>query len=740
MTASKWLARNYRRISGHKPPPPPPTPANEAVKAAAAGDAARDRQDWNEAVQQYALALALAPDNFPIRVQMGHAFKEAGRWSEAEAAYRAACLSRPDESELRLHLGHVLKVQGRRDEAIEAYVEALRLDPGSRLARNELIAAGGRNFLPEGQYGQAAITQGLSRISGVLEQNLEAIRDWISVSTYPVEAYDSFRRSFPIQPPPPDGRRQSLTVLIEAGNATPAAVRITLTSLLDQRDAEWSAVIRTSPDMREHPVASFARQDARIVFIDQAPASIAALLTTDLVLMVEAGGQLDREAVGWFRYAAARTKAQVIYADHDHQTHDWRYGEVHSSPALHSMPDTDDQETTPAPPLSLLIGRTAQPLMLKALEEDAGAEQRRRTLVRALREALPVAHLPRILSSLRISEDVVPVLPSIAPAEPALATRKSDRILVVIPTRDQADLLRACLDSLRARTAQPEAVDVLVLDNRSAQAEALSLLSERVESGEIEILPVNEPFNWARFNNLAAAARTHDILVFANNDVEILTDGWDDVVRAGLSNPEIAVIGARLLYPDDTIQHAGVVMGADRGRPVHEGLGVSSSDGGPLNRWRRRRQVTAVTGALMAVDRLAFEQVGGFNERLAVGYNDIDLCLRARAIGRVVLYEPALEAIHHESKTRGRNDDGAKTSWDDAELSDLHEDWGDALLADPGKNPHWVSSHSRAFDGYRDLSLSQVLESLDQSALKNPWAVETSKNLGRIGDEEPLFS
>lgn len=723
MTATKWLARSYRKISGRRPPPPPPTPANEAVKAAAAGDAARDRQDWNEAVQQYALALALSPDNWPIRVQMGHAFKEAGRWPEAEATYRAACFNRPADSELRLHLGHVLKMQGRRDEAIEAYVEALRLDPASRLARNELIAVGGRNFLPESQYGQAAITQGLSRISGVLEQNLEAIRDWVSVSTYPVEAYDSFRRSFPIQPPPAAGSRQSLTVLIEAGGATPSSVRLTLTSLLDQRDTEWTAIVRASAALQEHPVSSFARQDPRIAFVDQAPASTAALLTTDLVLMTEAGCRLDREAVGWFRYASARTKAHVIYADHDHHTHDWRYGEVHNAPALHSMPDIRDQETTPEPPLSLLVDRGAQSLMLEALDADLGADQRRKTLVASLRAALPVAHLPRVLSSRRIAEDFTPAKPSMLPAAHAVAERTGDRILVVIPTRDQASLLEACLDSLKRRTAQPQDVDVLVLDNRSADAQTLSLLSERAESGDIEVLPLDEPFNWARFNNLAVAGRRHDILVFANNDIEFLTDGWDHVVRVGLSDPEVAVMGARLLYPDNTVQHAGVVMGADRGRPVHEGLGAPSLAGGPLNRWRRRRQVTAVTGALMAVDRIAFEQVGGFNERLAVGYNDIDLCMRARAAGRVVLYEPALEAIHHESKTRGRNDDGAKTSWDDAELSDLHEDWSEALLADPGKNPQWVSSHSRAFDGYRDLSLSQVLESLDQSALANPWAV-----------------
>lgn len=740
MTASKWLARCYRKISGRSAPRPAPTQATESTRAAVAGDAARDRQDWSEAVLNYGLALALAPENTPIRVQMGHALKEAGRWAEAEAAYRAACGSRPDDAELRVHLGHVLKVQGHRAGAIAAYAEALHLDPDSKLARNELISAGGRNYLPEGQYGRAAVAEGLSRISGVLEQNLEAVRDWISVSTYPVEAYSSFRRSFPIQPPPSSDRRGSLIVLIEASTATAAALRVTLSSLLDQRDTEWTAVVRASPILNEHPVSSFARQDTRIMLVDESPASVEAVLDGDMILMMEAGSQLDREAVGWFRYASGRTNAQVIYADHDHHTYDWRYGAIYSSPALQSMPDVRDQATTPEPPLSLLISRSAHAIMLDALGESTGAEQRRKTLVAALHLAIPVAHLPRILSSLRIFEDSASTGNSIEPAGSAVTAEMIGRILVVIPTRDQPAMLRACLDSLRACTAHPQAVDLLVLDNRTTDTEALSLLSERSKNGELQVLPLDEPFNWARFNNIAAAQSTHDILVFANNDVEFLTDGWDNVVRTSFSDSQTAIVGARLLYPDGTVQHAGVVMGANNGRPVHEGLGASSSAGGPLNRWRRRRQVSAVTGALMAVDRRFFDQIGGFNERLAVGYNDIDLCLRARACGRVVLYEPELEAIHHESKSRGHNNDNAKRAWDDAELSDLHRDWGEVLLSDPGKNPHWVSDLSRVFDGYRDLSLSQVLERLDKSARPNPWSITRNENLPRTGDDAPRFS
>lgn len=168
------------------------------------GDAARDRQDWQGAITNYGLALALAPTNVAIRIQLGHVLKEAGRWSEAEAAYRLACTAAPADAELRLHLGHVLKMQHRREQAIEIYLEALDIDPSLIIARNELIAIGGRDFLPKGQYGRPAISASLGRISGLLDQNLDAIREWLTVSTYPVEAYHNFRSTFPVQPPPAD--------------------------------------------------------------------------------------------------------------------------------------------------------------------------------------------------------------------------------------------------------------------------------------------------------------------------------------------------------------------------------------------------------------------------------------------------------------------------------------------------------------------------------------------------------
>ncbi len=726
MKASKWLARAYRKVSGRPARPPAPPPTEEAAKAAAeAGDAARDRQDWQTAAENYGLSLVLAPANLPIRIQLGHVLKEAGRWSEAAATYRLACTAEPANAELRLHLGHVLKMQERRDEAIEAYLEALDIDPGLKLARGELIAIGARDLLPNGQYGRPAMSASLARISGLLDQNLEAIREWLTVSTYPVEAYHNFRSTFPVSPPPA-AHGSSIVVVIDAFDVDPDLLRLSLASLIDQKDCNWTAVVRASSSLHEHPVASYACQDDRIVFVSSSGAPPSAL-GSDLVLLTEAGCRLDREAVGWLRYAAERTTTDVIYADHDHHSHDWRNGATYSRPALHSMPDAYDQANTPDPPLCLLVRPGARSLMAAAFDETDSSERRRAILVNALKSGLTVAHLPRILGSKRLS-DSGSTIDEALPEKGTQPHEGNKRILVIIPTRDQAGILRTCLDSLKSKLSNSHSVDVLVIDNRSSEADALDLLSELVQNGDIEVMQMDEPFNWGRFNNLASAKREHDILVFANNDLEFLTQGWDNIVRESLSDETAGITGARLLYPDLTVQHAGIAMGVNQGRPVHEGLGADMAAGGPMNRWRRSRQASAVTGALMAVKRRVFEAIGGFDERLAVAYNDVDLCLRVREAGFSVLYEPRLEAIHHESKTRGRNLDYARIAWDDSELTDMYEKWGEAMLQEPGKNPHWVSADTRTHDGYRDLSLSEVLSHLDRSAVINPWATINRRN------------
>jgi hypothetical protein len=168
-----------------------------------------------------------------------------------------------------------------------------------------------------------------------------------------------------------------------------------------------------------------------------------------------------------------------------------------------------------------------------------------------------------------------------------------------------------------------------------------------------------------------------------------------------------------------------MVFGIGEGSPTHDGVHSSIEDPGPQDRFDLTHAVPAVTGAFMAIRRDLFDRVGGFDALgLAVAYNDVDLCLRVRAEGLKILYTPAIELIHHESKTRGFNDNREKIAWDQGELRAIYARWGEALIEDPGYNPHW--SRSRLYDGFRDPTMRQILDHIDRSAQPNPWLVKRS--------------
>jgi GT2 family glycosyltransferase len=372
------------------------------------------------------------------------------------------------------------------------------------------------------------------------------------------------------------------------------------------------------------------------------------------------------------------------------------------------MADRHDVAGSPHPPAAIAVAPALRAALLTRLFENDGAEARRALLLKAI-AAGPVAHLPRVLVSLPLAES-----PATVPAVAAVPADTDSRILIVIPTRDEPEMLGPCLATLKSFAARPDLLDFLVVDNRSTAPETHGLFAKLAGDG-VRIFAMDEPFNWARVNNEAASDGSQELIVFANNDTEMTTAGWDDRLRAWLEQPDVGIIGARLLYPDGALQHGGILLGGWDGRPSHDGLWAPHTEGGPLGRWRRSRVVAAVTGAFMACRRDTFQQTGGFDPRLAIAYNDIDFCLRIREIGLTVVYAADIELVHHESRTRGQNDTAEKVAWDDSELADMHRRWGDALFFDRGLNPQWASAVNRPYDGYRDLPLTRVLEHLDAS-------------------------
>jgi GT2 family glycosyltransferase len=195
------------------------------------------------------------------------------------------------------------------------------------------------------------------------------------------------------------------------------------------------------------------------------------------------------------------------------------------------------------------------------------------------------------------------------------------------------------------------------------------------------------PFNFSRLCNLGAGGATGTYLCFLNNDIEPANSDWLKEMIAEAARPGIGLVGAKLLYPDRTVQHAGIALaGAHVAR--HTNLKIPENDGGYWGRAMQAQNLSAVTGACIVLRRNVFEEISGFDEALAVDFGDIDLCLRVRRAGYRVLWTPHAVLVHHESASRGTVITPEKAVLYDRERAFMVERWGDLLEDDPAYNPN----------------------------------------------------
>ncbi|MEO8673974.1 MAG: glycosyltransferase [Casimicrobiaceae bacterium] len=260
------------------------------------------------------------------------------------------------------------------------------------------------------------------------------------------------------------------------------------------------------------------------------------------------------------------------------------------------------------------------------------------------------------------------------------------QVTVIIPTRDQPDLLAAAVDGVLTRTAYPH-LELIVVDNGSELPQTHALLARLESTPRVRVLRDPAPFNFARLNNLAVKFATGRVLCFLNDDTNVIVPDWLDEMTALALQPEVGVVGARLLYGDGTIQHAGVLLGAFA-LTHHLLQGRPADFRGYRNRGLLTHAVSAVTAACAVIRRDLFDALGGFDEALPAAYNDVDLCLAAGARGRynVVVNRPLVH--HFESASRGYYLRPEQEAADRAALHYLIGKWGDGVRADPFYNPN----------------------------------------------------
>ena len=259
-------------------------------------------------------------------------------------------------------------------------------------------------------------------------------------------------------------------------------------------------------------------------------------------------------------------------------------------------------------------------------------------------------------------------------------------VSVIIPTRDHADILKACIDSVFA-TAGDVTYEIIVAENCSIEAETYDYYDEIEDI--VRIIPCDCEFNFSYICNYGAAFARGRYLLFLNNDTEARSQGWMELMAEYLSIPDIAAVGAKLFYPDGTVQHGGVTVGV-RGVAGHAFIGAPHDARGYEDRLVCVHNLSAVTAACMMVKADDFWEVGGFDERLAVAFNDTDLCMRLREMKKRILFLPDVCLTHYESKSRGIDEqDKKKLKRFNKESMRFQRDWFYRLVeGDPYYNPN----------------------------------------------------
>ena len=285
-------------------------------------------------------------------------------------------------------------------------------------------------------------------------------------------------------------------------------------------------------------------------------------------------------------------------------------------------------------------------------------------------------------------------------------------VSIVIPTRDRVELLSMCVNSILEKTAYPH-YQIVVVDNGSTDEKALAYLDSIAKDERVKVIRADIPFNYSALNNLGVAQTDGEYLVLMNNDIEITQTDWLEEMLAFACQPDIGCVGAQLWYPNNTLQHGGVVLGIG-GVASHAHKGIPRGNFGYFGRASAHQMFSAVTAACLMIRKSTYQAVDGFDETLKVAYNDVDFCLKVRAQGLRNLYNPFASFIHHESASRGSDQEGSNQQRLAAEAAIMKQRWGALIADDPAYSPNltlWGDDFSMAWPSRvaaLDVSVSPV--------------------------------
>lgn len=495
--------------------------------------------------------------------------------------------------------------------------------------------------------------------------------------------------------------RPLISVLMPVGDLPESHLRAALGSVLAQLYPHWELCIAeagaAAPQVAR-VVAEYAARDPRVRVAGRPePGDIAgaadralAIAGGEFAALMDAADILPQHALYLVaREIARHPEAGLVYSDEDWLDRRGRRCEPYFKSDWN--PDLLASQDMVSP---LGVYRTALVRGAGGFASAGGLDAAHGLALRVTRAIPPAAirHIPHVLYHRRKApgrDERKPL--AVAAAQRAMADRldPEPRVSIIVPTRDNAAMLARCVDGLLDRTRYAN-FEVLVIDNQSADPATLACLRQLAEDRRVRVLVYDHPFNFSAINNWAAAQASGDILVFLNDDTDVIAPDWLRHMAANAMRPEIGAVGAKLLYPGGRVQHAGVIL-QPGGVADHFHHGYAAADPGHGGRAALPQNLSAVTAACLAMRRTVFGEIGGFDaEHLPVAFNDVDLCLRLRARGYLVAWTPLALLYHHESASRGSDLVTERRGRFRAETGTMRARWHAVLDRDPYFNPNLV--------------------------------------------------
>ncbi len=520
--------------------------------------------------------------------------------------------------------------------------------------------------------------------------------------------------------------RPVISILIPIHATPPEILNATFQSVLDQVYEHWEvclAVDGATEEETDEVVTRFEQHGAdrvRCVHLDDVPGisgssnAAAALATGEYIGLLDHDDLLTPNALLEVAMAInGEPEADLIYSDEDKVTFDGGLGHEFWKPDY--SPEL----------LESFNYITHFTVIRRSVFQEIGGFRRgfegsqdHDLVLRAAERSRRVVHIPEVLyhwrmiagstsadfeakgdmcraASIRALEDSIHRRGEKATVESGravctyrvrYAVNPESRVNILIPTKDNVELLRQCVESVRTLSTH-RAYEIVVIANNSERPETTTFLEEASRRGDLRYLRHDIPFNYSALNNFAVRETDAPYLLLLNDDTQVISPGWLEAMLEHAQRKPIGAVGARLLFEDRTIQHAGLFLGGG-------GIAGHAFKGNPVegdeyyNYLNVVRNCAAVTGACLMVRREVYDEVGGMDEKMACAFNDVDFCLRVLKAGYRIVYTPYAELFHYESKTRGYPDNAAKRKLFDDEIAYTYRKWGEELYRDPYYNPN----------------------------------------------------